>query len=181
MTVSMTMTRTRVLAALSLLAVGTTAAVAQPPPNGPRRDRARTFLVLRIADALNLSDEKALQVSGIIRKADEERRDLRSQRQGIEKQVRDALEHSPRDATELGKLIGQANELDERLATVPERSLREVQKILTVEEQAKLVLFRPELQDQIRDAVRRRLDPPDDRFGGRRGRQFGRPLGGPPE
>jgi len=130
---------------------------AAQPLAGHRRDRARTFLVLRLADALNLSDAKALEVSGIIRKADEERRQLREKRSDIEKQIRAELGRSPLDADAVSKLVAQANQVDEQLAMIPEHSFQSAQKILTVEQQAKLVLFRPEIQKQIRRAVRRRL------------------------
>lgn len=73
----------------------------------------------------------------------------------------------------LSRLISEGNEIDQKLAMVPEQSFRELQKILTVEQQAKLMLFRRELQGEIRRALQ------GHRAGaGRKGR--GGPAGGPP-
>jgi hypothetical protein len=142
---------------------------AQPNQEGPWRDRARMFLVLRIADALNLSEQEALKVSAVIRQSDEHRRDLVQQRQALEQDLREALAKQPPDPATLTKLINQGNDIDQKLALVPEDSFRGLQKILTVEQQAKLMLFRRELQGEIRRAVQGR-----GRAGaGRRGRGAG--------
>jgi Spy/CpxP family protein refolding chaperone len=163
----------RGLVALCLMLVPA-ALSAQPNQEGPWRDRARMFLVLRIADALNLSEQEALKVSNVIRQSDQHRRDLVEERQGLEQQLREALAKQPPDSAALTKLINQGNDIDQKLALVPEDSFRELQKILTVEQQAKLMLFRRELQGEIRRAVQGR-----GRAGaGRRGRGAG---GTPPE
>lgn len=128
------------------------------PLAGHQRDRARTFLVVRLAEALDLSDDKALQLSAIIRKSDEQRVQLRQQRSDAETKLRDGLTKTPVDQAAMSKLITEVNDIDQRLALLPEQSFRETQKILTVEQQAKLVLVRPELQNQIRRAVRRRFE-----------------------
>ena len=130
---------------------------AGPHPEGPpRRERARTFLVLRIVDALNLNDQDALKVSNIVRQSDERRQQLVKQRQGLEDQLRAALAKKPVDPADLSKLIGEGNALDQQIALLPEDTFHEMQKILTVEQQAKLILFRRELQGEIRRAIQGR-------------------------
>jgi len=137
---------------LGVAAVG----VAQKPGERPWRDRARTFVVLRIADALKLSDKEALQVSEVIRQADERRGELLKQRQTLEEQLRTALASKTPDDAELAKLVAQGNDIDQRLALVPETSFHDLQKILTVQQQAKLLLFRRELQGEVRRAMQSR-------------------------
>jgi hypothetical protein len=139
------------------------AALAQPP-EGPRRDRARTFLVLRIVDALNLNEQDALKISGMVRQSDERRQQLIKQRQALEEKLQEALAKTPADPADLGKLVSQGNGIDQQLALIPEDTFRELQKVLTVEQQAKLLLFRRELQGEIRRAMRGRRSG-----GGRRG------------
>ena len=148
-------TSTFVLLAAALLLPRTASAEA---PSTPGRDRARTFLVIRMAEELDLSDEKALQVSAVLRRSEDRRRELTAQRDQIESQLRAALEQSPPNDADLGKLVGQANDVDQQLSQVVENSYREVQKLLTVEQQAKLVLFRPQLRKQVRGALRKRLE-----------------------
>lgn len=142
---------------------------------GPWRERARMFLVLRIADALKLSDQEALRVSSVIRQSDEHRQELMKQRQALEDKLRDALAKQPQDSADLTKLINQGNDIDQKLAVVPEDSFHELQKILTVDQQARLMLFRRELQGEIRRALVGRHSG-----GGRRPWQGRGGPGGPP-
>jgi hypothetical protein len=123
----------------------------------PARDRARTYLMLRLVDALDLPDDKALALRTIFRKADERRIALLASRQALDKQLRAALARHDKDTSELGRLVGEINGVDRELAAVAEDSFGEAQKVLTVEQQAKLLLLRRELQGQVRDAMRRRL------------------------
>ena len=145
------------------------ATLAQPPESGTPEagpGRARMFLVLRIADALKLSEPDALKVSTVIRQADDRRQALITQRQALEEKLRAALARKPVDTTELTPLIASGYDLDQKLAMIPEDSFRDLQNALTVEQQARLLLFRRELQGEIRSAIRgRRLG------GGRRPRQ----------
>jgi Spy/CpxP family protein refolding chaperone len=155
------MKRLAMLTSLLALMLNSQTAGAQPgaavrPDGPPRRERARTFLVLRIVDALNLNEQDALKVSTIVRQSDERRQQLVTQRQGLEDQLRAALAKKPTDSAELGKLISQGNDLDQKIALVPEDTFHELQKVLTVEQQAKLILLRRELQGEIRRAIQGR-------------------------
>ncbi|HUI25566.1 MAG TPA: hypothetical protein VL403_05730 [Candidatus Kryptonia bacterium] len=147
-----------VTASVLALLTRSSGVAAQSPENRPR-DHARTFLVVRLAEALDLSDEKALQMSAIIRKSDEQRHQLRQQRKEAEAKLREALAKTPVDQAALTKLVADANGFDQQLALLPEQSFKEAQQILTVEQQAKLILVRPELQAQVRRAIRRRFEP----------------------
>ena len=113
--------------------------------------------MLRLVDGLNLPDDKALALRTIFRKADERRIELTAKRQALDKQLRAALAAPQKDEAELTKLVEQTNAVDRDLAAVAEDSFGEAQKILTVEQQAKLLLVRRELQGQVREAMRRRL------------------------
>jgi hypothetical protein len=129
----------------------------QPTPHsGTHRERARTFLVVRIADALKLNDQDALKVAAVVRASDEHRQDLRRQREALEAKLRTALK-KPESAADLTQLISEGNDLDQKLALVPEDTFRELQKILTVQQQAKLLLLRRDLQGEVQRAMYRRL------------------------
>ena len=134
-----------------------------PRAEGPRHDRARTFLVLRISETLDLPDEKALQVSRIIREADEKRRDLRASRKEVEKNLRAVLGRPQPDGDEVKRLVVKANEIDQQLALIPHNGFREIQEILTVEQQGQLTLLVPDIQRQIRRTMKRRMREHHDR------------------
>jgi hypothetical protein len=122
----------------------------------PGRDRARTYLMLRVVDALDLSDQKALEMREILRRADDRRLDLTQKRDTLDSKLRAALATKPVDGPALGQLVTDAHMVQRELASLPEHTFTEAQKILTVEQQAKLLLFRRDLQGEVRQAIRRR-------------------------
>jgi hypothetical protein len=149
--------RLPILLGAALLCVPLLAQAGAKPEGGRRRERMRTFLVFWIADALDLSEEKALQVSKVLRDSEGRRRQLIDERRGVERALQAALDQTPPDSSALGTLITQANDIDARVAMMPENTFAEVQALLTIEQQARLVLLRRELQGQIRRNVERRL------------------------
>lgn len=148
--------RTIVMMTLGLLALPLLSE-ARAEKQDRAHDRWRTFLVLRLTEELDLSDEKALELSRIIKKEAARRAELQGKRKEVEDQVRAALERTPADTAEMARLVQEANRIDEEIALVPERTLREVQKVLTPEQQARLVLFRPALREQMRKSLRKRF------------------------
>ena len=75
----------------------------------PAQDRARTYLMMRLVDALDLPDDKALALRAIFRKADERRIELVAKRQSIDKDLRAALSRPDKDQAQLAKLVEEAS------------------------------------------------------------------------
>src|SRR6185369_16225609 len=95
------------VALICCLALSTLAASADTPPG---RDRARTYLMLRVVDALDLTDEKALQMRDILRRADDRRLELTTKRDTLDSKLRAALAAKPAvDAPALGQLVTDAH------------------------------------------------------------------------
>ena len=138
--------------ALVVLLAATLGATSAPPA----RDRAHTYLMLRVVDALDLTDDKALQMRDILRRADTRRLTLTSQRDTLDAKLRTALNATPVDSASLSQLVADTHSVQSQLASLPETTFDEAQKILTVEQQAKLLLFRRDLQGEVRQAIRRR-------------------------
>jgi Spy/CpxP family protein refolding chaperone len=124
---------------------------AAKPGAGPMHGSGgpRLFLVLRMADALGLSDEKALAVSRILKQGDEKRDELRKKRMDLEKQIRGALAKPKPDSAALSPLVDQAVELHKQHEQIADDSFTALKKVLTVEEQAKLVLLRSRLRREF--------------------------------
>lgn len=152
--------RPLVMLGLACLVAGATRAAAAGTEVSPDRDRARTFLVLRVVDALGLSDVKALEMRDILRRADERRVALSQRRDALDAELRAVLAKPPRDEDALARLVADAHGVQRELAALPEHTFGEAQKILSVEQQAKLLLFRRDLQGEVRQALRRRAAPP---------------------
>ena len=134
--------------------------IAEPEPV---RDRARTYLVLRLVDALDLPEEKALALRDVFRHWDQERERLLRDRAATHEKLHAALDKKPPDPVALKALVVAAVAFDRELATLPERSFAAAEKLLTVEQQAKLLLLRRDLQGQVHTAVRHRLRAADGR------------------
>ena len=124
---------------------------AAKPGAGPMHGSGgpRLFVVLRMVDALGLSDEKALAVSHILKQGDEKRDELRKKRMDLEKQIRDALAKPKPDSAALSALVDQAVELHKQQEQIADDSFTALKKVLTVEEQAKLVLLRSRLRREF--------------------------------
>lgn len=148
------MTRALTLVTLAVLVSGWTRPAAAEDTG---RDRARTFLMLRMVEALDLHDDKALELRNILRRTDERRAALLTEREALHGKLRQALEHTPHDDAELARLVEDGVRLDRELATLPEHSFTEAQKLLTTEQEAKLLLLRRDLQGQVHQAMRKRL------------------------
>lgn len=118
-------------------------------------ERARTFLMMRIIEALDLSDEKALEVRSVLRRAEARRRSSVAKRDDVHRRLRAALEARAPAAT-IEALVAEAAADDEAVAMLPAQSFRDLQAILTPTQQAKLLLERRALQDDVRGTLRRR-------------------------
>jgi len=143
--------------ALALIGLAMWAGTVAAAPPEPAQDRARTYLMSRLVDGLKLPDDKEAALRAIFRKADERRVELTTRRQALDKKLRAVLARPDKDSAELAHLVAETNDVDRELASVAEDSFAEAQKSLTVEQQAKLLLLRRELQGQVREAMRRRL------------------------
>lgn len=133
------------------------AAMADPHEDGSRHHgRSRLFLVLRIAEELDLSDEKALAVNHALEAAEGKREELRTKRHELNDQIRAELEKPKPSDAKLDKLIDQSFELDRQRAKSLEESFDGLKKVLTVPQQAKLVLLRARMH--------REANPHDDGF-----------------
>lgn len=118
-----------------------------------RSEKARMFLVLRITDALDLSDEKALEISKILRRSGDMRQDLRRQRRALQQPLQDAVDAG--DEKKIGELVTQANEIDRKLSLLPSETFTQMQGVLSPVERGKLTLLVPRLQKQFRGRNRR--------------------------
>lgn len=125
-------------------------------PDVNRRSRARTFLMLRVSEALKLSEEQAGQVAAVIRASDDRREQLVRQRESEEKKLRAAVDKAAGGA-ELLPLIASTRALDQQIAAVPDKTFEELQNILSVDQQARFLLFRRELQGEVHRVMQHRL------------------------
>jgi hypothetical protein len=138
-----------------LLALMVSVVVLADPGEGRRGDRARTYLVVRISEELELTDEQALEVSRVLLRSGERRAELHAKRRALNDELRAALDKS--DEAGIEQLVGEAYEIDRAHAQVAVDSFKEIETGLTVKQRGQLTLLVPEMQRQLRRGVRRML------------------------
>ena len=148
------MRRTVLVVVLLVAALGH---AAPPPAADPAADRARTVLMLHLVDALDLPEEQAMALRAVFREADEQRGRLAALRDAALHALREALAKKPVDAAALPALVDQVADLDRQLAAIPEETFRRARGLLTVEQQARLLVLRGDLQGRVREAMRQRM------------------------
>jgi Spy/CpxP family protein refolding chaperone len=159
------MQRTGRMIGVALLAIGLTGgthgtslgADASTAPAQARPDdleHARTFLVLRLTDELDLTDEQVLKVNHALKGIVDRQHALRTRRKDVEAKVTALLGKTPVDAAALEPLVKDCLAIDHELALLPEETTNELIGLLTVEQRARFVLIRPQLQREVRGQAR---------------------------
>jgi Spy/CpxP family protein refolding chaperone len=138
---------TNALLLIAVLAVPLGVMAESDPGDSPaeRPKRARLFLVLRMAEELDLTDEKALEVNRLLEQAEPRREEVHNKRRELNDRIRELLDKPQRDDAELAKLVDQAIDLDRQQVQALQDSFNSLKKVLTVEQQAKLVLLRAKM------------------------------------
>lgn len=170
------------LALLVVLALGAPprgarAASAEPEPAAERSatpqpgiaSRGAMLVVLRIADALRLSDEQTVKLAREFRAFAAQRKALLAEKTDLASRLQTELAKQSPDEATLGTLTERIVAIDRDLARLPERLWTSIQPLLTVEQRARLVLLRGKLKQQVEGERRRRS-----RSGGRAGARPGR-------
>jgi len=142
---------TKLAIAACVLLLGAALAAAQDPAITAPGERGRTYLVLRIVEALELGDEQARDLSRILATSGERRAELFVERKTLGQSLRSALDQN--DEPRIAELIARSREIDRESLLLPLESFTATDAILSLEERAKLVLLLPELRRQVRRAA----------------------------
>lgn len=142
-----------------LMAVlGNPAALATEPVRNKDRDRERieTLMMWKMMDALNLDKATADKVFEIRRKYVGEQKQLRKTLDDDFQKLRDQLRETPAgsDDRQLGQLVSNIREQRKRLHALWTQQYDEVSKVLTIRQQAELMLFLKEFRGEIRSLLR---------------------------
>lgn len=116
--------------------------------------RARTLLVLRIAEDLGLTDDKALAINRLLTAAQARREEIQRKRAALAPEIEKAVAAGENDRIEA--LVAEARDIDRELLLVVADVFEEIGSALTVAERGKLTLLIPELQRDLRGGDLRR-------------------------
>lgn len=110
--------------------------------------RARTLLVLRIAEDLGLTDDKAMAIDRLLTAAQARRREIQSNRSALAPELAKAVEAGESNTIEA--LVAKARDIDREMLLVVADVFEEIGNVLPVAERGKLTLLIPELQRELR-------------------------------
>jgi hypothetical protein len=114
------------------------------------------LVVLRIAEALHLSDEQTVKLAGEFRRVAQQRRALLAQKAALAAKLEAQLAQKPADDGALTTLTDQLAALEREIMLLPEGLWKSIQPVLTPEQRARLILLRGKMKQQIEGERSRR-------------------------
>jgi hypothetical protein len=118
-----------------------------------KRERVRSLILLRVSNELELTDSQTKQLGAILDKYHQQRREAWQQIQKLTPQLRSALNSN--NDHEIKKLIQEIQNKKNQKDQLDHAMFSEVQKMLTLHQQAKYILVMEEIRKQIWEMKRR--------------------------
>jgi len=140
-----------------------------PPPPGAGavrkqvNERIRMMRMWKLTEALSLDEATAQRFFPILNKFDEKVAPLHRQQGEIIMRLRAEIESGRPDPVRLSKGIDDLLGLRKQVAALEDERIREVRRVLSPTQQAKLVLLLPKIERELRRSVRRAMNlPPEE-------------------
>lgn len=160
--------KTLVLLVVSLLALslsyGAMALGYQRPLRQPDikrvHDRLRLIRMWRLTDYLKLDEETSIKLFPIMNRYDDQRLALNEERVGVLKEIKAELDKETPNEKKLEELIAKAEELRLQMEKLNQDERNELKKVLSVKQQAKLLLFYRDFDRELYHMIRERKVTP---------------------
>lgn len=104
-------------------------------------DRLRLVRMWKLTDYLKLDEQTAAKLFPILNRYDDQRLALNEVRVGVMKEIKAELDKETPDEKKLGELLAKAEELRLQMEKLNQSERNELKKVLSVKQQAKLILF----------------------------------------
>jgi len=159
---------TMTLALIVALALGGGPVLAQPAATSPRgedrsmdqerreelRKRIELIWMWKLTEELDLTQEEGAKVFPILRQYEEQKRALREENKHLVREL-DRMIKANASEGELKKTIRALEENDTKLHEVQQEGFQKLEKILSVEQQAKYIVFQAEFRREIHGLLRK--------------------------
>jgi hypothetical protein len=122
------------------------------------RERVRMLRMWKLTEFLNLDEKTASLFFPILNKYDNERENLMKERREAVRELRKALRAEKIDPKNLTTLVDRINKVNDEFIGLSRREQAELFKVLTLEQQAKYILFRNDFEKKLGDMLRRSMD-----------------------
>ena len=146
-------------------------AIDEPPPPERRepRELIETLRKVRLIEELKLTDEQSIKFFPKVNELKEARDTFNQKRRELIDELANLLQKSSRATGEINAKVDKLFELEENFHKKEVSLKKEMRKILTPEQQVRLILFQIRFDEEMRDMIRKT----------REWRQRGEPKGKP--
>lgn len=150
--------------AVFLVCMATSTVFAQVPPFGEEnifkkrheiRERIEQMRMWRLLEVLDLSDEKAEKFLPVFNAFQREQKGLEKRKRGILKELEDELD---KEKVDLKKVQSSLDDLEQNRILFENNTvsfLSKAKEVLSLEQQARLVLFEESFADRVKDMIRK--------------------------
>lgn len=130
-------------------------------------DQIRAMRMWKLTEELKLDEATAAKVFPLLARFDERRREISHERLALFRELQDLMKAPNPDVSRLTAVIDRMTATHVRRLALEEERFKELRRVLTPLQQAKLILVLPKLEEsvreKIRDVVGRGRDPGHDR------------------
>lgn len=153
----------------SILLIVPISLFAQPPRGQfdgmrkpPRRQQIEMLRIWKMTEELDLTEQQAEKFFPKLRNEDKKIEELEQQRQKIFRNLHEDVKKGEIDAKELDKTINDLTEIQTDIIQKHARFIRDMDGILSTDQQARLIIFRHRFRermvDMMRDVQRNRMN-----------------------
>lgn len=126
------------------------------------RKRIETLKMWRLSDALDLDEKTSTSLFPLLSRYDRKRAEIEQSLRGSMKDLRESLREK-REGN-LKNILDKLEENHKALQRIKEEEWSEIKKILTLEQQARFVIFQQEFEREIRKIIAEAREKRPERF-----------------
>ncbi len=130
--------------------------------NKPRREQIQMLRIWKMTEELALSEKQAEKFFPKLRNEDKKIEELENQRQKIFSELTEDVKKGKIDAKDLDKTIDNLTEIQTNIIQKHAKFIRDMDGILSTNQQAKLIIFRHKFRERMvgmmRDVQRNRMN-----------------------
>lgn len=148
-----------------------------PPSDAEREEimkKVQAVRIWRLTEELKLDEKTSAKLAAVLSSMDQERRELMQKNRKAMQELRTLLGAGKPEDAKLKALLDGIEKNHDKMIDLRKRELREVRGLLTIEQQARYVVFHQQFRREMRGMMNRA------RGGGPGGPGMGGMRGGPP-
>ncbi len=127
------------------------------PPSEERREEVRKKIeavrIWRLTEELKLDTNTSAKLSSLLSSLDQQRRDTMREQMEAMRDLRSLLKSAKPDEAKIRPLIEKLEKNHHEMQALRNREFKGLKEILTIEQQARFLLFQQEFQREMRDMI----------------------------